>query len=561
MCAGRRRAVLREKVRTIMRRLLRSAAAASAYAACSANAAATAPKAETKDTTASSQAVAAAYVETLATSDGQQYTLEYLDRSTRFSVWRGSNGERSTFSEMINSAAAQPGIVLVGETHYDAVGHKLEQIIFARLAAKRPVTLALEMFETDVQHVVDEYLDGLIREEDMLKDARPWANYATAYRPLVELARAAGLPVVAANAPRRYVSAAGRMDDATFVAAAWSPKARGDLPPLPLPESSAAYMAHLMADPEVVPEETSKSAEAGERSGASGGGCPHIGLTSARGLVEPMRLWDACMAHAIARVRQVAPSRLVVLICGSSHCEQHQGVADFLRTYAPSERPLVIAMYPEADCHRFVPERHLGSGDFVVLTDESASPMPTLHARAMPPPPPSPPPASPPALPLQPPSPLPAASPQPPIIGSPTAAVLPQPTATSSYQLQDFAKPQRVASPPRQQELLGGEMAKVVPAPHQQLSAANNSLSRAIFVLKEAAVQAGMSGLAVASLVYVAIGLAERTKVIFPTSFRRRGRLGLPMGGGLIAACLGAKYGVRDAIEKLDRAAVSERRS
>lgn len=97
-----------------------------------------------------SQAVAAAHVATLGTSDGTPYTLEYLDRSKRFSVWRGT-GSRSTFSEMLASAATHD-VVHLGETHYDAIAHKLQEILFARLAAMRPACiLSLEMFEADVQ--------------------------------------------------------------------------------------------------------------------------------------------------------------------------------------------------------------------------------------------------------------------------------------------------------------------------------------------------------------------------------------------------------------------------
>jgi uncharacterized iron-regulated protein len=42
-----------------------------------------------------------------------------------------------------------------------------------------------------------------------LQDSRPWANYVRDYRPLVEYAKAQGLDVIAANAPRRYVSMVG----------------------------------------------------------------------------------------------------------------------------------------------------------------------------------------------------------------------------------------------------------------------------------------------------------------------------------------------------------------
>ena len=78
-------------------------------------------------------------------------------------------------------------------------------------------------------------------------------------------------------------------------------------------------------------------------------------------------------------------------------------------------------------------------------------------------------------------------------------------------------------------------------------------------MLQEAAKAAAMSGLAAAGLIYAAIGVAERMQLPFPTSIRRRGRFGLPMGGGLIVACLGAKTGVHDAIVKLDDRAARDR--
>lgn len=66
------------------------------------------------------------------------------------------------------------------------------------------------MFERDVQEVMDEYLTGCIRQQDMLQDSRPWPNYLSDYAPLVELAKANSIPVIAANAPRRYVGMVGR---------------------------------------------------------------------------------------------------------------------------------------------------------------------------------------------------------------------------------------------------------------------------------------------------------------------------------------------------------------
>ena len=102
------------------------------------------------------------------------------------------------------------------------------------------------------------------------------------------------------------MSAAGRLSEAAFATAPWGLRALADLPPLPLPEPSAAYTANLMADPEVAPSQQTPISR--EQVAVSGGsGCPHIGLTAGQGLVGPMRLWDASMGYAIAKARREAP--------------------------------------------------------------------------------------------------------------------------------------------------------------------------------------------------------------------------------------------------------------
>ena len=58
-----------------------------------------------------------------------------------------------------------------------------------------PVIVALEMFERDVQPLLERYLAGEIAEEQFLQGIPPWPRYATDYRPLIEFARAHKLPV------------------------------------------------------------------------------------------------------------------------------------------------------------------------------------------------------------------------------------------------------------------------------------------------------------------------------------------------------------------------------
>ena len=124
-------------------------------------------------------------------------------------------------------------MVFLGESHDDPTGHLLELEILRRMKEQGPVLLSLEMFETDVQPVVDEYLSGLITEEHLRASGRAWKNYKTDYRAMVEFAKEHHLPVVAANAPRRYVNRVSRLGAPAL--SELPAGAKAILPPLPYP--------------------------------------------------------------------------------------------------------------------------------------------------------------------------------------------------------------------------------------------------------------------------------------------------------------------------------------
>jgi hypothetical protein len=65
----------------------------------------------------------------------------------------------------------------------------------------------MEFFEADTQAAVDAYLDGKVDESEFIEQTRQGRAYWVSHRPLVERSRAAGTPVLAANAPRRLVRA------------------------------------------------------------------------------------------------------------------------------------------------------------------------------------------------------------------------------------------------------------------------------------------------------------------------------------------------------------------
>lgn len=102
-------------------------------------------------------------------------------------------------------------VVFFGEFHDDAVLHSLQaQLLPLMHKANKRLIVSFEMFERDVQSDLDAYLGGSITEEQFLARSRPWSNYSTDYRPLLEYAKAHGLKAIAANIPRRLAGTVAR---------------------------------------------------------------------------------------------------------------------------------------------------------------------------------------------------------------------------------------------------------------------------------------------------------------------------------------------------------------
>ncbi|MEM1115068.1 MAG: ChaN family lipoprotein, partial [Bacteroidota bacterium] len=216
--------------------------------------------------------------------------------SSAFAVYVG--GERATM-EAVCDRLPEADVVLLGETHGDATHHALEAWVLSAAhewaqADGRALVLGLEMVETDVQTPLDEYLAGLTRERDWLAAGRPWSNYETDYRPLVEFAREREVPVVGTNVPGRYASLVARrgmavLDSLPEAARAWFPP----LPITPASEALATAFGEAM------------SAMGGAHGGAHGG-------PSIENMLGAQNLRDATMAWTIADVLEARPGALVV---------------------------------------------------------------------------------------------------------------------------------------------------------------------------------------------------------------------------------------------------------
>lgn len=287
-----------------------------------------------------------------------------------------AEGEPATLEELV-AATGGIDVVFLGESHTDRVGHQLQlEILHAIIERERgagaqrgdstpgPVgrdlILSMEMFERDIQYVIDEYLAGLIPEDQFRRSTRPWTHYQEDYHALVETARGAGLRILGANAPRRYVNLVSREGPGAL--GALSATALRSLPPLPWQPPSDAYRTELL---EVMGEH---------------GDTAVADTTPSDNELWAQSLWDATMAFSIAETLLHDPGVLVVHVVGSFHVRNGTGIPEQLERYRPGTRRLIVLVEPVADVATFDAALE-GTGDFLIQTDESLAREVTLPSR------------------------------------------------------------------------------------------------------------------------------------------------------------------------------------
>lgn len=118
-----------------------------------------------------------------------------------------AKGEKSTYQKMLTDAA-KAEVIFFGELHNNPISHWLQLELTKDLFAQKGANLILaaEMFEADNQLIIDEYLAGLIKDNNFEKECKLWNNYQTDYKPLLEFAKNNKLKFIASNIPRRYAA-------------------------------------------------------------------------------------------------------------------------------------------------------------------------------------------------------------------------------------------------------------------------------------------------------------------------------------------------------------------
>ena len=255
-------------------------------------------------------------------------------------AWDEHSGREVPFDALLERAVASR-LVILGETHDNPEHHRLQaKILAAMLQAGRSPALAMEQFDQEHQAALDEARRRAERDPERIAEAGRldrkgwrWPDY----RPLVELAIANDLPIIAANLSRREARAV----------------ARSGRPADGLGPASADLRAALERD--------LVDAHCGMRPSPA----------TLAGLVEAQRARDARMAAALER----SGARGAVLVAGAGHARRERGAPLYLSGEARAQ--LLAIAFIEVEPGRNEPGAYAGEGlaasyDLVVFTPRAA---------------------------------------------------------------------------------------------------------------------------------------------------------------------------------------------
>ena len=250
------------------------------------------------------------------------------------------DGVRARYKPMIRNLESAD-FVFIGELHNNSIAHWMELEITKDLFATHDSTrfvLGAEMFESDNQLILDEYLSGMISESRFEAECRLWPNYKTDYKPLVLFAKNHHLPFIATNVPRRYASLVSSKGfeglDSLSLAA------RGFIPPLPIPY-----------DPEVACYK-----EMLTMGGMGGHGNDKLPKAQA--------IKDATMAHFINL--NWYKGVLFIHYNGSYHSDNHEGIIWYLTKLQPSARIVTVKVVTQDQVTKLEDE-YKGKADFIIV--------------------------------------------------------------------------------------------------------------------------------------------------------------------------------------------------
>lgn len=248
-----------------------------------------------------------------------------------------AEGRKVNYGKMLR-LAEQGDMLLFGELHNNPIAHWLQFEVTRDLHKTRQIIPGAEMFETDNQEALTDYLEGRIDAKALDTLARLWKNYPTDYAPLVNFAKDNRLPFIATNIPRGYASLVFRYDFAALDT---------------LPDQEKKWIAPLPIayDPELPGYKNMLTMMGGGRGDT---------------FPKAQAIKDATMAHFI--MENYREGHLFIHYHGTYHTDNYEGILWYLRLLRPDLKYFTISTV-EQDNVRRLDKEHKGKADFILVVD------------------------------------------------------------------------------------------------------------------------------------------------------------------------------------------------
>jgi uncharacterized iron-regulated protein len=234
-------------------------------------------------------------------------------------ILRLPEGDSVNFAQLLNDLNTTR-VIFVGESHDQIEHHQIQVSMIQDLVAKgKDVVIGMEMFERSQQPVLDRWSQGLLTEEEFLKEVQwdsTWGMDYELYKGILDEAKSHHLKVLGLNVPRDLVKKVAEDGIEKL-----SPKDRKRLPEMDLTnQPHRAYIASIY-----------KGHEKG----------------SAKDLeyfYEAQCLWDEGMGQSLSEFLKSsqAEGKTVLVIAGSGHVVFDFGIPNRLYRRIPVSLKTIV---------------------------------------------------------------------------------------------------------------------------------------------------------------------------------------------------------------------------
>jgi uncharacterized iron-regulated protein len=218
----------------------------------------------------------------------------------------GFTSQQAKIVEQLKTA----NVVYLGETHDRESDRQQQLAIIQTLFKHKPrLAIGMEMFQRPAQPLLDLYLGGKITAAQLRQQSefdRRWGFKWESYAPILEFAKAHGLPVIALNTPTEITRKAAKQGLESL-----TPAELQYIPPIAeIDRGNLTYQQMILA------------------SYQQHAGIVSIASKSFDRFYTAQLLWDETMAERVANFANQNPDRQTIVIAGSSHIIYGYGIPD-----------------------------------------------------------------------------------------------------------------------------------------------------------------------------------------------------------------------------------------